>query len=112
MFHELWVIYLAAVAVLVLMLAWIVRNKLRMPTVFACIILITSPLLVPYAVETASDDAQQLAPAWMVAIFESIQGNSEVAVAAIRSVILVECAILVVILLWVYLIRRFRSSRN
>lgn len=112
MSQSIWSIYLVASVLFPAILCLLFRKRFRVSTLLACFILIISPLLVPYAVDSIDGQAQQLAPAWMVAIFEAIQGKSALAVAAIRSVILVECAILVVILLWIYLNRRYSTSRN
>lgn len=92
------------------MLGFLLRKKASRKWLVTCIFLVMLPFLVPYSVAFESAQSESLAPAWVVAVFEQIQGNFVRAEDALRPIILVECVGFALVLIGLFGIKRLQSD--
>lgn len=106
----LWSIYI--LAVFGGFLGWwlLLRKSWNKLLIFVSYWLLALPFLVPFGAGSLANESNWMAPALIVAGFETIAGNQAAATDALRPVLLVECLALFVVLLGLIVRSRRKKS--
>ena len=104
----LWLVYI--LAIICGFIGWwmLLRKSWNKLLIFVSYWLLAIPFVVPFGAGASANGSNWLAPALIVAGFETIAGNQVAAADALRPVLLVECIALFIVLLALIL----RSRRN